>query len=149
MLSLKSGRLLVVCVGNICRSPVAAEMLRQKLPAWQINSAGLAGLSGHDIESMAREIAAENGLICPVHQGARLTEKDCLEHDLILVMESQHMQAVHRLQPQARGRVFLLGEPLGGQEISDPYGQSREFFQHTHQLMLDSVDAWVPILNRG
>ena len=62
-------RILVVCDGNICRSPTVAAMLAAARPEKRISSAGLVGLEGHDMEPTAREVAAAQGLGLLAPQG--------------------------------------------------------------------------------
>lgn len=55
-------RILVVCTGNICRSPVAEAMLRDALPGLEVHSAGLGALAGHGVEPTAAALARADGL---------------------------------------------------------------------------------------
>lgn len=135
--------ILVVCVGNICRSPVAEAMLQQKLPHKNISSAGLAAVVGADIDPTAREVAGAYGLDCPHHAARQLTLEMCVRADLILVMENAHREAITRMLPTARGKVFLLGGIQGGREIPDPYRCSRELFVFVHELLESCVADWV------
>ena len=80
-------RILVVCDGNICRSPTVAAMLAAARPEKRISSAGLVGLEGHDMDPTARDVAAAQGLECGPHQGRKLDRALCQDADLILVMD--------------------------------------------------------------
>ena len=135
-------RLLVVCVGNICRSPVAAALLRDVMPAAEIRSAGLAAVQGAGVFALAARVAEEQGLQLPEHNARRLTLADCQWADMILVMERNHLRIVHDMAPYCRGKTFLLGAACGDLEIPDPYGKGIESFRATHQLLVNSVEAW-------
>ena len=79
-------RILVVCDGNICRSPTVAAMLRELKPEKAVSSAGLVGLVGQDMEATARAVAEEDGLDCGAHVARKLDSELCRDSDLILVM---------------------------------------------------------------
>ena len=81
-------KILVVCVGNICRSPAAEAKLRQLAPASvQIASAGIQALVDHPADPQAQEEARKDGLDLSAHRARQLTDAMCQAHDLILVME--------------------------------------------------------------
>ncbi|QUJ68198.1 low molecular weight phosphotyrosine protein phosphatase [Photobacterium sp. GJ3] len=138
--------ILVVCVGNICRSPSGEALLKQLLPGKNIRSAGLSteksGLSGKSADRMATDIAAENGICLDGHQAQQLTADLCREFDLILVMEKGHLDVVASIAPEARGKTMLFGQWIGQQDIPDPYRMSREAYEHTYQLIDKAAHAW-------
>ncbi|PSU50925.1 phosphotyrosine protein phosphatase [Photobacterium frigidiphilum] len=140
-------KILVVCVGNICRSPSGEYLLKQQLPDRIINSAGIAtaksGLSGKPADKMANTVAQEHGYSLDAHQAQQLTPELCREHDLILVMEKGHIDAVTHIAPEARGKIMLFGQWIGLQDIPDPYRQSREAFDHAYMLIEQAANAWV------
>jgi len=134
--------ILVVCVGNICRSPTAERLLRQALPHKQIGSAGLGALVGQGADATASAVARSHGLSLEGHVARQLTRELCQQQDLILVMEQAHLDAVCRLAPEARGKVMLLSQWSGGRDIPDPYRQSREAFEHVYSLLADASQGW-------
>lgn len=140
--------ILVVCVGNICRSPTAEFLLRQSLPAKHIHSAGLAAVVGADMDATARVVAEARGLSCPLHTARQLTRELCHQADIILVMESRHREGVTRLCPEARGKVFLLGQGLSRPDIPDPYRQSTGVFETTFDQLQHGCADWVRKLSR-
>lgn len=136
-------RILVVCIGNICRSPVAEAMLRQALPAKRLGSAGLGALVGQGVDPTARELAEADGLDVSDHQARQLTRELLMEADLVLVMSPGQRRAVGELAPEALGKTMLLGKWLPGEpQIPDPYRKSREAFEHVHGLLTDAVGEW-------
>ena len=136
-------RILVVCAGNICRSPVAEAMLRQALPGRQLSSAGLGALVGHGVEPTARALAEADGLDVANHQARQLTVEMLGDADLILVMSPGQRRAVGELAPQALGKTMLLGKWLPDEpEIPDPYRKSREVFEHVHRMVGRATDSW-------
>lgn len=141
-------RILVVCVGNICRSPTAEFMLKSALPGKHISSAGLGALVGHDMDAQARTVAEQQGLSCPKHQARQLTRELCHEADLILVMEQRHRDGVTKLCPEARGKVFLLGQGATPADIADPYRKSDKIFETTYEQLHQACMAWAQRLAR-
>ena len=63
MAKLTFNAILVICTGNICRSPIGERLLRRLLPAARVDSAGTCGLEGSTADSQATEIAAERGYV--------------------------------------------------------------------------------------
>ncbi|GAL08847.1 low molecular weight protein-tyrosine-phosphatase Wzb [Photobacterium aphoticum] len=139
-------RILIVCVGNICRSPSGEYVLKKLLPNKHIASAGIASessrLVGKPADSMAMTVAEEHGIDMSGHQSQQLTPELCREFDLILVMEKGHIEAVTGIAPEARGKTMLFGQWIGQQDIPDPYRQSREAFDHAFSLINDAAIVW-------
>ena len=106
-------KILVVCVGNICRSPTGESLLKTLLPNKTIDSAGVATgksrLVGKPADAMAIEVAASNGVNLNLHQARQLTSAVCRDYDLILVMEAGHKEAVIGLPPKRAAKPWYLG----------------------------------------
>lgn len=135
-------KILVVCVGNICRSPSGEYLLKKLLPMKEIASAGVGALVGKPADSMAAEIAEANGISLGSHVAQQLSSDLCRDYDLILVMEKGHIEAVTKIAPEARGKTMLFGQWIGQKDIPDPYRQSREAFEHAYSLIEDAANAW-------
>lgn len=139
-------RILVVCIGNICRSPVAEAMLRAELPGKQLASAGLGARVGEGVDPTARQLAESVGLNVTDHSARQLTPDMLQAADLILVMSDGQRRAIAELSPTALGKTMRLGNWLEsgqGRDIPDPYLKSWEVFEHVHQLMSEATQAWV------
>ena len=135
-------RILVVCDGNICRSPTVAAMLRELKREKAVSSAGLVGLVGQDMEATARAVAEENGLDCGTHEARKLDSELCRDSDLILVMESRQKERLGRAFPEASGKTFLLTHWNGGHDIPDPYKRGRDAFERIYPPMREATKAW-------
>jgi len=135
--------ILVVCTGNICRSPIGERLLREKLPGKKIDSAGVGALVDHAADNSAITVAEQHGLSLVGHKGQQFTGRLGRQYDLILVMEKQHIEQVSRIAPEARGKTLLFGHWLGNKEIPDPYRQSMEAFEFVYQLLEQSATGWM------
>jgi len=135
--------ILVVCVGNICRSPSGEYLLKSLLPNKNIESAGISALVGKPADKLACQVAGEHGISLVGHQGRQLTSALCREFDLILVMEQGHINAVTNIAPEARGKTMLLSQWQQKQDIPDPHRQGKEAFDHAYKLIETSAKAWV------
>jgi protein-tyrosine phosphatase len=135
---------LMVCAGNICRSPTAEYVLKSKLSDKNIaiTSAGLTALVGKSADAMAQKIAAVHGVNMDSHQGQQLSSQLIANNSVILVMEQRHLNDVHSRYPEARGKTFLLGKWINNAEIPDPYRQSQEAFEHVYALIDSACSAW-------
>ncbi|WP_170252857.1 low molecular weight protein-tyrosine-phosphatase [Colwellia echini] len=140
--------ILVVCAGNICRSPTAEYLLKDKLDKKSANnnikvsSAGLTALVDKGAESTASSIALTYDINMDAHKARQLSSALVAENDLILVMEDRHLSDLLGQYPQARGKTFLLGKWLDDIEVPDPYRQSHEAFEHVYQLIDKACTAW-------
>ncbi len=137
--------ILVVCVGNICRSPMAEALLRNGLRGQEemtVESAGLGALVGHPADDFAVELMRERGVDITSHRARQLHPDMVNEADLILVMESGHKKAIDELDQAARGKVHRLGE-WRDRDIGDPYRQPQEAFEEALQDIEDGVADWV------
>ncbi len=132
---------LVVCVGNICRSPIGERLLAARLQergaAITVTSAGIGALVGHPADETAAEVAAERGLALDGHVARQFTRALGLEHDLILTMEPGHRREIINAAPDLSGRVMLFDHWQGGTGIADPYRQPRA----VHERIFAQIDA--------
>ncbi|MFT4274112.1 MAG: protein tyrosine phosphatase [Pantoea sp.] len=134
--------ILVICTGNICRSPTAERLLRKLIPGKQIDSAGISALVGHEADDSAKDVAQEHGVSLDGHKGTQFRPSLGKKYDLILVMEKSHIASISKISPEARGKTFLLGHWLGQREIPDPYLKSKEAFESIYLLIEKSCQYW-------
>jgi protein-tyrosine phosphatase len=136
-------RLLVVCTGNICRSPIAAAALRQSMPDASVVSAGLHAVVGREIDADSASAALAQGIKLDPHAAQQFTDELGRDADYILVMEARHRHEIMRRWPHLGGKTFLLGYFEAGKEIPDPYRRGLAMHQHMVSLVLESVGHWV------
>ncbi|HZX78030.1 MAG TPA: low molecular weight protein-tyrosine-phosphatase [Lysobacter sp.] len=139
-----SARLLIVCKGNICRSPMAEVLLRERLANTNLNieSAGLAAMRGAPIDPRAEASLQRHGLTAASHVGRQANKQMLQQSDLVLAMEQRQVAAVLALCPTLRGRVLMLSHWVGGEDIEDPYGRRQEVFDAAFDRIDECVRAW-------
>ena len=135
---------LLVCTGNICRSPYAEAAFKKYLASIDVASAGLAALVDHDADSTATSVALTRGIDLSAHRGKQITRALVGQSDLILVMDDDHLKRLHKRYPESRGKSFKLAKLVGDKNIVDPYLKSQSYFE----LVFDEIDAavvsWLP-----
>ena len=150
-------RILVVCIGNICRSPTAEALIHARYHSRgiQTSSAGLGAMVGKPMDASALAMLqghaddfsgdarlALDAWLERGHVARQLDDGILAQHDLVLVMEDKHLKTIQTRHPQASGKTFLLGKWLDNVEIPDPYKQGTEAFTHVYGLIDRCVDSW-------
>ena len=142
-------RIIVVCTGNICRSPMAEGLLKNRMPEtlkgrMEVSSAGTYGLQGHPASDNAVRAMALIGIDCARHRARQLTRQMLEEADLLVAMEKYHLREIKRLSGKRKPDARLIGEfglPTGKQEIDDPYGRSLSVYKACVQRLIPCVDG--------
>lgn len=142
-------RVLIVCTGNTCRSPLAAALIRQGLllaghTGIDVESAGTGAWDGAPVSEGAYLVGLESGLDLSAHRARLLTRGLVDQADLILTMSRPHLGRVRELG--GGSRAHLLGEYaglLGNQaEVGDPFGGAVEEYRAT----LRELEAMLPAI---
>lgn len=139
--------ILTLCIGNICRSPIAQALLAREFPDKTVWSAGLGALIGQPADPFSVEIAAEHGLDLSAHRGQQLAGWMCQKADLILVMEQSHKTQLEQQYPLTRGKVYRLGE-IGKFDIADPHRSPRQAFESAYADIARGVADWAPRIRK-
>lgn len=139
--------ILVVCTGNICRSPIGERYLRSLLPDKKVDSAGTGALVGHEADSSAVKIAKSHNLSLEGHIACQFTSSLGRQYDLILVMEKIHLEQVSKMAPEVRGKTMLFGHWLDQRDIPDPYRKSDEAFLSVFKLIEQAGKVWAQKLS--
>lgn len=136
-------RILTICTGNICRSPLAAALLKSRLSSsHDVESAGVAAVVGHPPTPEAAKTAADRGLDVSLHRARQLDAPLASSFDLLLVMEKAQKRWITANIPQARGRTFVLGH-WRDVEIPDPYGAPIEDYEQACRLIEACAGDWL------
>jgi len=136
-------RILFVCMGNICRSPMVETVARIEFAragiAAEIASAGTESYHiGEPADPRAIEIAEANGYPLAQHRARQVKAADFERYDRILVMDRVNLGAIGRHRPRGHARDAALFLPRAGladiEEVPDPYYGSRKDFEHVLDL---------------
>lgn len=131
----------MVCVGNICRSPMAEGMLRQALPGRMLSSAGIGALVGQPADPIAIELMQDRQVDITQHRARQLLGTMVAASDLVLVMELNQQRHLEQQYPLARGKIFRLCESVRA-DVADPYRQGRKAFEESLRLIAQGVESW-------
>jgi len=140
-------RVCVVCLGNICRSPLGEAVLRERAAAnglsLEIDSAGTGGWHVGELpDSRAVDAGARIGLDLTDQRARQLNAQDLEEFDWILAMDRSNLQNIQRLGTgRARVALFL---PDGG-EVPDPYTGEDGDFDAVVQMLIPAADRWITV----
>ena len=144
-------RIIFICSGNICRSPMAAvlaeNMLRDAALPAVIISAGTLGLEGRRAAREAVQAIDEIGMSLTSHRSQGVSLPLCRMADHLVVMAPNHENHLLRLDPSLRNKIVRMWEfasteaPLSA--IDDPVNQPVEAFRKTRDLLQACVQEWI------
>lgn len=143
-------RLLFVCTGNTCRSPLAEVIARRLITdrGWshvEVASAGVAAFDGAPASGGSVRAAEANGLDLTTHESKALTARRLSEADLVLTMSASHLFRVFEMGAGERAAVITTfaagedGEDLGG--VPDPIGGPDEEYAETYRVLERLIEA--------
>jgi protein-tyrosine-phosphatase len=141
-------RILFICTGNICRSPAAEALLRQRLERegltdWDVESAGTWTVDGRPASRYAVQAMIERGLDITSHRSQAVGHRLVEGADLVLVMTHNHAEALRLEFPDHAAKIHLLSEMKDGcrYDIDDPYGGSLAEYRDCVKELSDLIDT--------
>lgn len=129
-------KILFVCTGNTCRSPMAEYLFNRKAAeaGHQAESAGLAAWPGEPISDEALAVLKEEyDIDASGHRARRVNEYQVEQADAVLTMNARQRDHLRHLLPEMSGKIRTIGEAAGqpAEEIEDPFGQDRAVYRIT------------------
>jgi len=140
--------ILIVCTANICRSPVAEAVLRDRLievgtDDWAVGSAGTWAYPGQSAAEFSIQLMAEQGLDIENHASRIISGKLLSTSDLVLCMELGHVEALRAEFPDERTKIYLISEMSDKHySVVDPYGGPLNSYE-------DMVDELTMLIEEG
>lgn len=143
-------RLLFVCLGNICRSPAAEELMRQEVSVhdcgerFELDSAGLYGGHAGQLPDERMRLHARRRGYNLTHHARKVRPQDFDEYDMILAMDSSNLSRLREMAPTIhdRDKVVMMSEFFTNaankryDHVPDPYYEGSEGFE----LVLDMLE---------
>lgn len=142
-------RVLVLCLGNICRSPIG-EVLLKKIAkdhalALEVDSAGLTAMVGEGAHPFSQELMAERGISLKNHRAKQVTTELIKNADLILVMDDAQKRMLEQSFHDACGKTFRIGHHSNF-DVPDPYHHPRAVFEGCAMQIERGLKDWVDFI---
>jgi len=139
---------LFVCMGNICRSPMAEGILRRKLrehgleEQFEVDSCGTGGWhQGEPADPCTKQILAKYGAGF-THTARQIRSEDLNHFDQVFVMDKDNLWTLERMFPQ-QNKARLLLDLNGGGEVPDPYYGSLEHFEAVYKMLDEALEVFL------
>jgi protein-tyrosine-phosphatase len=153
-------KILFICTGNTCRSPLVAALADHTLDDDEVSfvSAGLAALPNMPASTGTLTVAAEHGISLAEHRAQPLSQALLADMDWVIGMTRSQVAIFKSRFPDFRGRIGLLGEPgvdlsqrttPDAMQIADPYGGPVQEYRAMAEQVGQLVKAWLPFFRTG
>lgn len=140
--------ILLMCTGNVCRSPMAEALMRHHLAGRGVDarvlSRGLGAPAGRQPHPFALNTALHFGVpIAADKRAAQVNPVDLRAATVVLVMDTGHRREVQQRYPAAGGKTFLLRHWLDGLDIPDPLNEPEAVFRQQWPLIDEGCASWI------
>ncbi|MCL4124583.1 UNVERIFIED_CONTAM: hypothetical protein GTU68_036386 [Idotea baltica] len=150
-------KVLMVCLGNICRSPlaegIASHIAKDRGLDWQIDSAGTSGWhDGSPPDQRSIATARDFDIDITKQVSRKLTKQDFLDYDILVAMDAQNYQDIRRLDPiRAEGKLHLMMNflhPNVNEPVPDPYYGGADSFKKVAEMLFEACGAMIDQLDK-
>lgn len=151
--------ILIICTANICRSPVATALLRDRLRQrglsdWTVDSAGTWAMVKRGASRYSIDVMERNNLDITGHRSKMIDRTHMRAADLVLTMEDGHAEALRTEYPEYMHKIYMLTEMIGrNYNIPDPYGgplpEYERMYDGLSQVIDDGLDRIIAIARKN
>lgn len=138
---------LVVCIGNICRSPVAEALLKHYSDKYQLGltvaSAGVHAMVGQNPQPHSQELASQHGIDISDYCAEQITQEMVNQYELIIALDDFIRQDLLQRYPFAAGKIKKLGFLNDDIDIDDPYKKDKTAFVQMYSDIEDCLQSWL------
>ncbi|MBR5227077.1 MAG: low molecular weight protein arginine phosphatase [Clostridia bacterium] len=144
-------RIIFICTGNICRSPMAMAYLRKKVEdnklksKIEVLSAGINAVDGDEATEYAKQVMYNMGIDLTYHRATNVKDIDIKNADYIIAMTLEHKDKIVQFFPQVKDRVYLLKEFSQNKDylnVDDPWGLNLHVYEHCAREIVECVDKF-------
>ncbi|MCB0689958.1 MAG: low molecular weight phosphotyrosine protein phosphatase [Saprospiraceae bacterium] len=143
-------KILMVCLGNICRSPlaegIAQNLIHHKKLDWIVDSAGTTGWhEGSSPDKRSIAVAKDHDIDISGLRARQIRQAELPDWDLIVAMDAQNYQDIRRLDPEVTGtRLHMMMNflyPGQNRPVPDPYYGSKKDFEEVYTMLYQACEA--------
>ncbi len=141
-------KIIFVCSGNTCRSPMAEcafeQMLKKEgVEGVEVESRGVVAAVGNPISENAVKALEKKGIPLKEHVATQITTDDILGADLVICMTERHKIRLGNLP-----KVFTLGQLTGAYDVQDPFGGDEATYEKCLDEILKDLEKLLPLIKR-
>ncbi|MCX7615074.1 MAG: low molecular weight protein arginine phosphatase [Clostridiales bacterium] len=135
-------KVVFVCTGNTCRSPIAEgffnKLAKEKEMKWQAESCGVSACENQPASKNAILVMNEYGVDLTGHRSRQADEKILEQADFIICVSKRHLELIASVYPAFKDKLKVLGE-----DIPDPYGGNLEIYRKTAEVIQKSIEQLI------